>query len=111
MPLVVRVCCIVVEMDLFPDNGLCLLCGDGIVNCCPYIVPIDLTSKMIMPFLAVMMLLVCEFNQSIIYELVCDYPKFDVFVLDCVIKCAIIPAFGILVFNLQVYSGYAFSMW
>ena len=87
-------------MDLFPDNGLCLLCGNRIVNCRPYIVPVDLTSKMVMPFLPVMMFLIGEFNQSIIDKLVCNYPQFNVFVLNSVIECAIMPIIGILVFNL-----------
>ena len=75
-------------MNLFPDNGLSLLCGNRIMNCRPYIVPVDLTPKMIMPFFAVMVLIIGEFNQPIIDELVCNQPEVNVFVLNSHKKCS-----------------------
>ena len=70
VPFVVVICCIIVEVNLFPNYGLCVLRGNWVVNSSPYIVPVDLTLEEFFPCLAMMVGLVSEFSQSVIYEFV-----------------------------------------
>ena len=110
MPLVIIVCCVVVEVYLFPENCFGVLCGYRIMDCFPYIIPIYFTSKVFLPFFAMMVFFIGTFDQPIIYELMCDHLKPDVFVLYFVIKSIFIPMIDVLIFDLEVYPGYAFPV-
>ena len=110
VPFIVRIGCVVIKVYLFPDNCFCVLCGHGVVDCCPYIIPVNFTPKIFLPLTAMMMFFVSEFDQSIIYKLMGYRPEYNMLVFYGVIESIVNPVIDILILNLEKYPGYAFPM-
>ena len=70
MPFVIGVCCVIIKMYLFPNDCFGVFCGNWVVHCRPHIVPVNFTSEVILPFVAVVMIFIGKLDQSVINKFV-----------------------------------------
>ena len=49
VPLIIRICAIIIEVDLLPNSSFGVFFGHGIIEAMPYFVPFKVTDKFLLP--------------------------------------------------------------